>query len=305
MRIILIGQAAFGASVLEAMLKKGENVIAVYAPPDTPGGKPDPLKQMAVVKDIPVHQHARMRNREVIEEYKKLQPDLGVMAFVTDIVPLVILECPRLGTIQYHPSLLPKHRGGSAMNWPIMKGETKTGLTIFWPDDGLDTGPILMQKEVEITPDDTLGTLYFGKLFQMGVDALMKSIDLVLQGKAPRIPQDESLATYEGLCGEENAVIDWQKPVRQVYNLVRGTNPSPGANTLLRGKKFKIYDCEPIIQDTVAVPGEIVEIADKGFTVACQGGCLLVKRVQAAGSPKLSAAEYAQTAGLKVRDKLG
>ena len=166
------------------------------------------------------------------------------MAFVTDFVPAEILEAPRLGTIQYHPSLLPKHRGPSSINWPIIFGETETGTTIFWPDDGLDTGPVLLQKRVSIGPDDTLGSLYFGQLFPLGVEAMVESVDLVRRGEAPRIAQDETQATYEGWCKDADARIDWQKPAEQVYNLVRGSNPRPGAHTTHQGGMLRLFDCE-------------------------------------------------------------
>ena len=215
LRIVLIGQAAFGEQVLEALLNKSENVVGVFCPPDPPG-KPSTLRQFAESKSIPVHQPKKMRDSEVYDAFVKLQPDLNVMAFVTDIVPQRILDYPRLGSIQYHPSLLPKHRGGSAINWAVINGEPRTGLTIFWPDKGIDTGPILLQKEVELLPDDTTGSLYFNKLFPLGVEALVEAVELVRNGTASRIPQDESQATYDPLCTEERTVIDWSKPVTQV-----------------------------------------------------------------------------------------
>jgi methionyl-tRNA formyltransferase len=227
------------------------------------------------------------------------------MAFVTDIVPLSILNCPRLGTIQYHPSLLPRHRGGSAINWAIINGESKTGITIFWPDAGIDAGPILLQKEVEISSHDTVGSLYFNKLFPLGVEALMESIELIRRGEAPRIPQDESQATYEGLCQEKDAVIRWDEPISEVYNLIRGTDPRPGATTSLGGGKLKVFDCIPVIQNITAVPGEVIEVSEEGITVAAHGGCLLIKRVQPQGQPKISAAEHAASVGLRAGARLG
>ncbi len=174
MRIALIGQAAFGEKVLNALADAGEELAVVYMPPD--GGKPNSFREAAEALGIPVRQPARMRDPEVFEEYKTFGADLNVMAFVTDIVPMTILNHAPLGTIQYHPSLLPRHRGASAINWAVINGEPKTGLTIFWPDEGLDTGPILLQKEVTIEPDDTLGTVYFGKLFDLGVQAMLESV---------------------------------------------------------------------------------------------------------------------------------
>ena len=305
MRIVLIGQAAFGQKVLEALLGKGEQVVAVYAPSDKPGSKIDPLKESAQQQGISVFQPQRMRDPGVYEKFVELAPDLCVMAFVTDIVPASILNCPRLGTIQYHPSLLPRHRGRSSINWAIINGDTRTGITILRPDAGIDTGPILLQKEVEISPTDTVGSLYYDKLFPLGVDAIIESIDLINKGNAPRIPQDESQTTYERPCQEKDAVIDWAQPIARVYNLIRGTNPQPGATTSLRGRKLKIFDCELITQDITGAPGEIIEISDKGLSVAGRGGWLLIKRVQPQGKPKMSASEYAASVGLRAGERFG
>jgi len=305
MRIVLVGQAAFGQKVLEALLNRREQVAAVYVPPDKPGSRIDPLKESAQQHGIPVFQPQRLRDPGVYEKFAELAPDLCVMAFVTDIVPESILNCPRLGTIQYHPSLLPKHRGRSSINWAIINGDKKTGITILWPDAGIDTGPILLQKEADISPNDTVGSLYYDKLFPLGVEAIMESIDLIHKGKAPKIPQDESQATYERPCGEKDAVIDWAQPVGRVYNLIRGTNPQPGATTSLRGRELKIFDCELTMQNIRGTPGEIIESSDKGMAVAGQGGWLLIKRVQPQGQPKLSASEYALKVGPKAGERLG
>src|SRR5438477_3897184 len=158
MRIVVHGQQAFGKSVLEALLERGESVVGVYCAPDpAQGGRVDPLKEAALAKGLPVHQPKSFRNKpEVGEEFARLEADLCVMAYVTLIVPEEILNLPTRGTIQYHPSLLPRHRGPSSINWPIIQGDTRTGVSIFWPDNGLDTGPVLLHKEVEIRDGDTL-----------------------------------------------------------------------------------------------------------------------------------------------------
>src|SRR5919109_1469845 len=163
MRIVVHGQQAFGKAVLEALLKRGENVVAVYVAPEKPGAKADPLKEAAVAAKLPVYQPASYRKAEVWEEFRALKPDLQVMAFVTLFVPGEFLNIPTKGSIQYHPSLLPKYRGPSAINWPIIQGETETGLSIFWPDNGLDTGEVLLQKKTHIGPDDSLGSVYFDR----------------------------------------------------------------------------------------------------------------------------------------------
>jgi len=187
MRIALIGQQAFGKAVLEALLERGEDVIAVYCAPDKEGARPDPLKEAALEHKLPLLQPASFKEPEVWQAFADMSPDLGVMAFVTLFVPEDFLHIPTKGTIQYHPSLLPRHRGPSSINWPIIQGAEKTGLSIFWPDNGLDEGPILLQKEVEIAENDTLGSIYFDKLFPLGVEAMLESIDLVRAGNAPKI----------------------------------------------------------------------------------------------------------------------
>ncbi len=304
-RIAVIGQAAFGKDVLAALADGGENVVGVFCPPDREGRPADPIKEEAEGRGIPVLQFRRMRRRAAIDAFLELNADLCVMAFVTDIVPDEILDAPTQGTIQYHPSLLPKHRGPSSMNWPIISGETRTGLSIFWPDKGLDTGPILLQKEVEITPDETLGSLYFGKLYQMGVDALVESVQLVRTGNAARIDQDHSQATYEGWCMAEDVVIDWSSSIDDIYNMVRGSDPSPGANTTLDGTPIGLFRARKIEGQTGMGAGEVVDISAEGFSVAADGGAIFVGRVQPQGSRKVMAPEWTEQVGLSVGDRFG
>ena len=304
MRIVCIGQAAFGEKILQKLTERGEEVVAVYTPQDI-AGKRNPLKELAIQIGIPVFQPRSMRVPEIYEEYTRLKPDLNVMAFVTTMLPDSILNYPKMGTIQYHPSLLPKHRGGSAINWALINGETKTGITIFWPDRGVDTGPILLQKEVEISPDDTVGSLYFEKLFPLGIEALVEGIELIKKGIAPRIPQDESQATYEGLCTEKDALINWSAPIDRVYNLIRGTNPQPGAITYFHGKTLKIFDAKPIYDIVGGLPGQIVNSSAEGFVASLKRGAILVQKVQINKSSKIEAAEFAKQARLEIGDRLG
>ena len=305
MRIALIGQAAFGEAVLNALVDGGENVVAVLCPPDTEGRSRDPLKVAAQDHDVPVFQFHRMREQVAIDAFKGLKTDLCVMAFVTDIVPEAILEAPSKGTIQYHPSLLPKHRGPSSINWPVIQGETTTGLTIFWPDKGLDTGPILLQKELQMAPDDTVGSLYFDKLFPLGVEAVAEAVDMVKKGTAPRIPQDESQATYEGWCRSEDVAIEWDKPVGQIYNRIKGGDPSPGASTTFGGKRIAFFRAEKREGDTGLAPSEVTEVSDQGFGVAAKGGAIIVRRVQPEGSPKIAAPEWIASSGLRPGARFG
>jgi methionyl-tRNA formyltransferase len=302
MRILLIGQAAFGAKVLESLLERNENIIGVYAPPDRPGGRADPLKDAAVSKGIDVFQPATYKDDQVFDQYKELKPDLTVMAFVTDIIPSRFFEVPTHGTINYHPSILPRHRGASAINWAVIMGDTRTGLSIFWPDGGIDTGLILLQKEIQIGPNDTTGSLYFNHLFPMGVDAILESIDLVKAGKAPKIPQDEEGATYEPPCDDRVAGIDWEKPAAEVYNLVRGCDPQPGAFALLNGEKVRFYGARLIEESTDKAPGTILAVDDQGIHLAVSGAKLVAGKVRPAKGKKVAAAEFAAEQGLKAGD---
>ncbi len=303
MRIVVHGQQAFGKAVLDALLKRGENVVAAYVAPEKPGQKADPLKEAALAAKLPVYQPASYKKPEVWEEFRALKPDLQVMAFVTLMVPEEFLNIPTKGSIQYHPSLLPRFRGPSSINWPIIKGETETGLSIFWPDNGLDTGDILLQKKTPIGPGDTLGSLYFDRLFPMGVEAMCEAIDLIKAGKAPRIKQKEEDATYEGWCGAETARIDWGKPWAQIHNLIRGCNPAPGAWTTLNGAKLQIFDTTPLPARNPSgiggKMGEVVATDGESFTVVCADGRIKATRVKPADGAKVGAGEFAASANVK------
>ena len=305
MRIALIGQSAFGEAVLRALVERGEQVVGVFCPPDREGRPPDPLKVAAGECGVPLAQFGRMRDREAIEAFARLSADLGVMAYVTDIVPNQTLEGPSLGTIQYHPSLLPKHRGPSSINWAIIQGDQKTGLTVFWPDRGLDTGPILLQKEIPIGPDDTTGSLYFDRLFPMGVEAMCEAVRMVREGTAPRIEQDHAEATYESWCKASDMIIDWGMPIGDVYNRVRGCDPAPGAGTSLAGSAVGLFGASRLAGDPGSPAGQVIGIADEGITIAGNGGALLVRRVRPEGGRKLAAAEWAGQVGLREGDRFG
>ncbi len=304
MRIIVNGQQAFGKAVLEALLDRGDEVVAVFCAPDKEGRPADPIKEAALARGLPLYQPASYKDEETLAQLRALEPDLMVMAYVTIFVPQAARDIPTHGSICFHPSLLPLHRGPSSINWPIIWGSTRTGLTIFYPDDGLDEGDILLQKEVDIGPDETLGTVYFQKIFQLGVDAMLESVDLIRDGKAPRIKQDDTKATYESWCRKADARIDWSKPVAEVYNLIRGTNPQPGAWTEYEGKELKIFDAAKL-EAGGAAPGEVTAIDEEGFTVAAAGGTIRVLRVRPEGEGKIAAADFAAASGLAAGSRLG
>ena len=305
MRIIVNGQQAFGKAVLEALLDRGDEVAAVFCAPDKEGRPADPIKQAALERDVPLYQPASYKSEETLERMRALKPDLMVMAYVVIFVPEAARDLPTHGSICFHPSLLPLHRGPSSINWPIIGGATRTGLTVFYPDDGLDEGDILLQKEVEVGPDDTLGTVYFQKIFQLGVDSMLESVDLIKAGNAPRIPQDHSKATYESWCRKADAEIDWSKPLDRVYDLIRGTNPQPGAWTTLNGATLQVFDCEKQPGEAGGVPGAVVAVGAAGIAVACDGGRVLLKRVRPEGAGKMPAADLAENASLTLGTVLG
>src|ERR1700730_5566990 len=205
MKIAIIGQQDFGKAVLEAFLARGDEVAGVFCAPEKPGAKPDVLKTAAQEKGVQVFQFASLKNEDAKAAMKGLNAEIGIMAFVLQFAPQDFVKIPKHGTIQYHPSLLPKYRGPSSINWPIIRGDSKTGLTIFRPNDGLDEGPVVLQKETPISADDTLGTVYFERLFPMGVKAMLEAADLVVANKHREVAQDESQATYEGWCRKAEA----------------------------------------------------------------------------------------------------
>ncbi len=303
MRILLMGQAAFGAKVFEALQKQQENIIAVYTPVDRIGGRPDPLKEAAIAAGIQVCQPESYKDEASFIQYQSLAPDLTVMAFVTDIIPARYFDAPTRGAICYHPSLLPRHRGASAINWAVIMGDSKTGLTIFWPDGGIDTGPILLQKEIDIKPDDTTGSLYFNQLFPIGVDAIAESITLIKEGKAPRLPQKADGATYESPCDDRVACLDWSKSAQEVYNLIRGCDPQPGAYSYLEDKKIRFFKARLIKENNNQAPGTILGVDDQGLRVAVDGGCLLIGKMKAATGKKAMAIEFAAEYGLHQGDR--
>jgi len=302
MRIVLVGQGPFGKEVLEALIKKREDIVGVFCPKDKRG---EAMKALAESSDIALFQPTYMKDPEVLEAYLRLSPDLVVLAFVTDILPESLLDIPSIGTICYHPSLLPKHRGSSGINWAVIQGDTRTGVTILWSEKGIDTGPILLQKEVDIGPDDTTGSLYFNRLFPLGIDAITESVDLVKSGKAPRIPQDNSLATYEPPCDDKVASVDWTKPGREVYNLVRGCDPQPGAYSTYKDRKVRFYKVEFLPLKEQRPPGEIATINKGEVTVALSGGALKVLKIKGEGGGKMDADEFAESTGLKVGMRFG
>jgi methionyl-tRNA formyltransferase len=303
MRIIVMGQQAFGKDALAKILDaEKDQVVAVYCEPDR-GDKIDPIKEFALEKGLPVEQPADFKDQVTLDKLASYNADLMVMAFVNVFVPEAARDTPKKGSICFHPSLLPLHRGPSAVNWPIIMGSTKSGFSWFYPSDGLDEGDSLLQWECEIGPDDTVIDLYFKKIYPVAIDSVLQVCDLFRTGNPPHIIPDEAQATYERRCTRKHAQIDWNKPVKQAYDLIRGTNPAPGAWTILNGSEVGIFDCARVPGDGVS--GKVVDISEDGVTVQLIGGRICIKRVRPDGQGKIAATEWASSVGLSKGDILG
>ena len=309
MKIAIIGQQDFGKAVLEAFLARGDEVAGVFCAPEKEGAKPDPLRVAAQEKGLKTLQLPSLKGPDAVQAMKDLNVDIGIMAFVLQFAPQDFVKVPRHGTIQYHPSLLPKYRGPSSINWPIIRGETETGLTIFRPNDGLDEGEVVLQKKTPVSENDTLGTVYFDRLFPMGVAAMLEAADLVVAGKHTETVQDESQASYEGWCRAAEAKINFNNHVDYVHNLIRGCDPAPGAWTTLAGKKVQLFGSKKHLVRTFGAvkgkPGEITSITDSGMFITAQGGQVEIAKVKHEDGKKVSAAEFAAAFGAAAGTILG
>jgi methionyl-tRNA formyltransferase len=301
MRIAIVGQQDFGKAVLEAFLARGDQVGAVFCAPEKEGARPDALRAAAQEKGLKVHQFKSLKAPEAAQAMKEANAEIGIMAFVLQFAPQDFVKVPRHGTIQYHPSLLPKYRGPSSINWPISRGETETGLTIFRPTDGLDEGAVILQKKTPIGENDTLGNVYFERLFPMGVQAMLEAADLVVAGKHREVVQDESQATYEGWFREAEARIHWHHHVDSIHDLIRGADPAPGAWTTLGGQKLQLYDSRKERTRTFGAVrgkiGEVLGVEDGRLVIAAQGGRIRAGKVKLGDGKKVAAAEAGIPAG--------
>jgi methionyl-tRNA formyltransferase len=309
MRIAIVGQKDFGKAALEAFIKRGDTVAGVFCAPEKPGEAPDALRVAAEQAGVAVFALPSLRVEEARHALKSLNVDVAVLAYVLQFVPQDFATIPRHGTIQFHPSLLPRYRGPSSINWPIILGDTETGLSIFRPVDGLDEGPVILQKKTPIGPDETVGQVYFGRLFPMGLAALIEAAELVASGKAALTVQDESAASYEGWCRDPEAQINWHTHVDLTYNLIRGCDPAPGAWTWFNQKRLQLYDARKHITCTFSQVkgkiGAITAIGETSMTIAAQGGQIEVFKLRLDGGKKLPAAQFCAESGVCLGTILG
>ncbi len=301
MRVAIVGQQDFGKEVLEAFLARGDEIAAVFCAPEKEGARPDALRAAAEDKGLRVHQFKSLRAAEAAQAMADAKADIGIMAFVLQFAPQEFVNIPRHGTIQYHPSLLPKFRGPSSINWPIIKGETETGLSIFRPSDGLDEGALILQKKTPVGADDTLGSVYFDRLFPLGVAAMLEAADLVVAGRHRETIQDEALASYEGWCREAEARIHWASHVDFIHNLIRGCDPAPGAWTTHKGEKLQLFGSKKRPVRTFGAVkgkiGEVTAVSASSMLITAQGGQIEIAKGKLGSGKKVSPFELGIGAG--------
>jgi len=303
MKIAIVGQQDFGKAVLEAFLARGDQVAAVFCAPEKEGARPDALRAAAQEKGLKLHQFKSLKAPEAAQAMKDAGAEIGIMAFVLQFAPQEFVNTPKRGTLQFHPSLLPKYRGPSSINWPISRGDRETGLTIFRPTDGLDEGAVILQKRTPVGDNDTLGNVYFERLFPMGVQALLEAADLVAAGKHRESAQDESQASYEGWFREAEAKIHWANHVDAIHNLIRASDPAPGAWTTLGGAKLQLFDSrKEIVRTFGAVKGKIGEVLglEGGrLVLAAQGGRIHAGKAKLGDGKKIAAAELVSSGAIQ------
>uniref|UniRef100_A0A8D0L420 10-formyltetrahydrofolate dehydrogenase n=1 Tax=Sphenodon punctatus TaxID=8508 RepID=A0A8D0L420_SPHPU len=307
LKLALIGQSLFGQEVYSHLRKEGHKVVGVFTVPDK-NGKADPLALAAEKDGTPVFKFPRWRVKgkpiqEVVEAYRSVGADLNILPFCTQFIPMDVIDCPKHGSIIYHPSLLPHHRGASAINWTLIQGDKKAGFTVFWADDGLDTGPILLQRECAVGQNDTVDDLYNRFLFPEGIKAMVEAVQLIADGKASRIPQTEEGATYEGIQKKENAEISWDQPAADLHNWIRGHDKVPGAWTTIDGQVVTFYGSS--LLDGAAPAGQPLAIkgaSKPGFVTknglvlfGSDGKMLLVRNLQFEDGRMIPASKYFAT----------
>ena len=291
-----MGTPDFAVPSLKALMENGYNVVGVFCQPDRPKGRGHkladcPVKELTQ-KSIPVFQPERIKRPEGVEMLRSLEPDLCVTAAFGQLLSQEILDIPKLGTINVHSSLLPKHRGSAPINWSIIKGDQVTGVTTMFTDKGMDTGDILLMRETPIGERETAGELS-DRLAEMGAQLLIETLRALEAGTLTRIPQDHDAATYEPKMDKELGRIDWTKTAREIDCLVRGTTPWPGAFTTVADQTIKVFELEVRAGAASAQPGEIVAAdAKQGLVVSCGDHDVELKQIQMPGAKRMNAKDY-------------
>ncbi|MBT0665354.1 methionyl-tRNA formyltransferase [Geobacter pelophilus] len=302
LRIIFMGTPEFACPTLQALIDRGENLVAVVTQPDRPKGRGQqmqapPVKELAQKHGIPVMQPIKVRVPEAVEEIRAYAPDLIVVVAFGQILPKALLDIPKYGCINVHASLLPKYRGAAPLNWCIINGETETGVTTMLMDVGLDTGDMLLKKTTPIDPDEDARSLH-DRLSAIGAESLAETLDLLVAGRLVPEKQDDTLTCYAPMLKKELGCIDWNDAPLKIKNLVRGVTPWPGAYTYLDGKLLKVFRVRTA--DGSGAPGSVLRADKSGIEIACSGGSIFVDELQLEGKKRLPAAEF--LAGCKLVD---
>lgn len=313
LKVAVIGQSPFAAEVYKLLRQNGHQVTGVFTIPDK-GNREDPLAMTARADNIPVFKIKSWRSKGVILSeiwnlYRSIEVDLNVLPFCSQFIPMEVINHPRHKTICYHPSMLPRHRGASAINWTLIEGDDTAGFSVFWADDGLDTGPILLQKSCKVEANDTVDSLYNNFLYPEGILAMGEAVDLVAKGSAPMIPQTEEGATYDPMMNKkELQKIDWTKPAKQVHNFIRGLDSTPGAWTMINGEEVRLFGSSlwagdlPEELSKVDVEGRLGFLHDKGLLIsAVDGGLVNVERIKI-GTRTIPAQKFGQQSEETVLD---
>lgn len=308
MKLAVIGQSQFGLEVYQELKKAGHEIVGIFTIPDK-DGKQDPLAAEGARDGTRVFKYPRWRVKgeavaEVVREYTSLGAQLNVLPFCSQFIPMEVIDFPQYGSIIYHPSLLPRHRGASAINWTLIHGDTRGGFSIFWADAGLDTGPILMQRECPVFPDDTINTLYKRFLYPQGVKGMVESVELIATGRAPRVRQPEDGATYECIQKKENAQINWDQRAEAIHNWIRGNDMVPGAWAKVNGQKLTFFgstllEGAPPQGQTLEIPGASrpAVVSKNGLVLfGNDGNMLLVKSLQFEDGKMIPASKYFSSA---------
>ncbi len=303
MRIVYLGTPDFAVQPLLKLLENNYNVVAVVTNHDKPVGRkqiltPPPVKQVALENNIPCYQYDKIR-LEGVEDLKKINPDLMITCAFGQILSQEILDIPRLGVINIHASLLPKYRGASPIHYAILNGETKTGITIMKTDIGIDTGDMIMQSEINIPKNQTMGEL-FNRLSVLGAELLIEALPKIANNTCEFIKQNDSLASVTKIIKKEMAKIDWNNNAENIVNQIRAFNPSPVAYTLFENNPFKIYSAE--ISSLKGKPGHVLQ-ADKELIIACKDYSVSLKVVQKAGGKPMNVADFLRGNKLNVNEE--
>src|SRR5208283_2627912 len=290
-RILFMGTPAFALPALRLLHEQKYPVIGVVSQPDRPQGRglkevAPPVKTLAQELDLPVFQPEKVKDPFFMDIFHILNPDMVVVAAFGQILPKDIIEYPPLKCLNIHPSLLPKYRGAAPLNWQIIRGETKTGVTIMLMDEGMDSGDILLQQETDIGAAETYGELH-DRLAQLGATLLIKTIEQVAAGTAQRQPQDSTGMTFAPRLKKETGKINWKDNVFNIVNLIRGLSPSPAAYTHLEGQVLKIFSAEANQSKTSEAPGSIGAASAAGLPVAASDGYVILKDIQLAGKKRM------------------